>query len=69
MADAVSAPPMSPLISLECLCTAPGALLLPTPEPVSPRGRAALAARTQFVCLHGEPEVPDSCHLRCGPSH
>lgn len=54
MADAVGAPPICPLMSLKCFCTTAHT----QPEPESPCGRAALAARTLFVSLHREPEVP-----------
>lgn len=50
VADAVSVPPISSLISFESLCTTlPMRFYCPQPEPESPFGGAALAVRT--LCL------------------
>lgn len=59
VADAARAPPIPPLITLECSAQQlPMCLCCPQPEPASPCGRSALAARTLFVYLQREPEVP-----------
>lgn len=54
--DAVSAPPVSPLISLECLCmTAPS---VPLARISISLWGVALAARSLFVCLSKDLGVP-----------